>query len=211
MSIKNKKILITAGPTSVPIDAVRLISNISTGKTGILLAKLASKKKAKVTLYLGGVVESKLNKNIKIVKFRYFDELRNMLIRDLKKNRYDFIIHSAAVSDFGPIKIIKGKIPSTKFYNLKLKPLPKIFKDIRRYAPESKLVTFKLECGLSDKELLKKAKKFLKQHRSDLIVANRLYPNYKAFILNKDCILDSASSRKELARKLIKVISFKKL
>ncbi|MCM8757519.1 MAG: phosphopantothenoylcysteine decarboxylase [Candidatus Omnitrophica bacterium] len=206
MSLKNKKILITAGPTWVPLDAVRLISNISTGKTGILIANYASEKDAKVTLFLGGTDKIRLNKNIRLINFKYFEELRDKLIRELKKKRYDFIIHSAAVSDFRPTKIIKGKIPSDRLYNLKLKPLPKIFKDIRKYAPKSKLITFKLECNLSDSHLIKKAKNSLKQHNSDWIVANRLSP-YKAFIIDKDSVLESASSREELAKKLIKIIS----
>ena len=53
MSLKNKRILITAGPTWVAIDSVRVISNIATGETGILLAKRLSLQGAKVTLALG--------------------------------------------------------------------------------------------------------------------------------------------------------------
>ena len=71
MVLKNKNILITAGPTWVPIDRVRVISNIATGKTGILLAKSANKLGAKVTLVLGPVGEVGLEKEINVKRF-YF-------------------------------------------------------------------------------------------------------------------------------------------
>ena len=51
--LKNKKILITAGPTWIPIDKVRVITNIFKGRLGIIIAKEAIKRKAKVTLLLG--------------------------------------------------------------------------------------------------------------------------------------------------------------
>ncbi len=53
MSLNGKRILITAGPTWVPIDNVRVISNIATGTTGVLLAWQTSAQGAKVTLVLG--------------------------------------------------------------------------------------------------------------------------------------------------------------
>ena len=51
--LKNKKVLITAGPTWVPIDNVRVISNTATGETGILLSEKLKNLGAKVTLLLG--------------------------------------------------------------------------------------------------------------------------------------------------------------
>ncbi|MBU1999188.1 MAG: phosphopantothenoylcysteine decarboxylase, partial [Candidatus Omnitrophica bacterium] len=69
-NLKNKKILITAGPTWVPVDDVRVISNSASGETGILLAKRLSGQGAKVTLLLGPIGNYNPDKKIKLVLFR---------------------------------------------------------------------------------------------------------------------------------------------
>ena len=98
MNFKNKHILITAGPTWVPIDSVRVISNIATGQTGISLANQFSSLGAKVTLLLGPQANSiQINNDIKVINFKFFDELKQLLAKELKSKQLDLIIHSAAV------------------------------------------------------------------------------------------------------------------
>lgn len=208
MNLDNKRILITAGPTWVPIDKVRVISNIATGQTGVLLASEARKVGAKVTLFLGPVNGSCLDKKIKLIRFRFFAELRKRLIRELRVKKYDYIIHAAAVADFQPVQFIRGKLASDKVYNLKLSPLPKIIADIRRLAPGSRLVMFKLESGVSESALIKRARQSLRTYRADLVIANRIYPRYKAFILDELKICAQVNSKKELAKKLIDLLKF---
>ena len=84
MHLNGKRILITAGPTWVPIDSVRIISNVATGTTGVLLSREAVAKGAKVTLVIGPSCGYNLNKSIRIIHFRFFDELKNILKRELK-------------------------------------------------------------------------------------------------------------------------------
>jgi len=206
-SLKGVNLLITAGPTWVPIDDVRVISNISSAETGILLAKGLVRKKAKVTLFLGPARKSLTSKNIRLARFVFFDELRQSLIKELKSHKYRFIIHSAAVSDFRPASYVKGKISSrNKPVILKLMPLPKIVDDIRRLAPGAFLIIFKLEAA-SDSQLIDRARKSLYKHNAQLVIANRLKPGYKAYILNKNKILASAANKKILATKLINLLS----
>ena len=181
--LKNKRVLITAGPTWVPIDTVRVISNIATGETGILLAEKLQKLGARVTLLLGPVAACCLNKKITVVRFKFFDELKNSLTRELKTKKYDIIIHSAAVSDFRPQARFKGKLESGKAHSFKLLPLPKIIHKIRRLAPESTLIPFKLESAVSGAALIKEAKTFLSKVKGEFIVANTLYP-YRAFLID---------------------------
>lgn len=204
-NIKNRKILITAGPTWVPIDSVRVISNIATGKTGISLAKEAARQGFKVTLFLGPVYDSCLNESIKIIRFKFFEELRNKIKRELCLKKYDYVIHSAAVSDFKPIRIFKGKIDSQRAISLKLKPLPKIFRDIQRVSPQTKLVVFKLETGVSDNTLIQRAKAAQHKAGAEFIVANLLKP-YRAFIIDRKGNIVLASSKNELVKKLLKKI-----
>ena len=209
MTLKNKRILITAGPTWVPIDSVRVISNIASGETGILLAEKLSKEQAKVTLVLGPVERRGIDRRIRLVKFRFFEELRARLKKELSSKKYDIVIHSAAVSDFRPEQPVKGKFSSGKAYELRLIPLAKIVTEIRRRAPEAKLVLFKLESGISDNLLLRRAKAALADANGDLVVANRLIPRYKAYLLDEKKIYFQAASKEKLAQALVKRLALK--
>ncbi len=205
MSLKNKRVLITAGPTWVAIDDVRVISNIASGRTGTLLAQEATHRGARATLLLGPGQECRPDKQTRIIRFNFFKDLKNILRRELRKNKYDIIIHSAAVSDFRPAGISKGKISSGAAFKLNLLPLEKLVVLIRRLARGAKLVMFKLESGVTDKILIERAKSARDEIGADLVVANRLNP-YRAFIIDRNGSRISVKSRKDLAKKLIKVL-----
>ncbi|MCX5706087.1 MAG: bifunctional phosphopantothenoylcysteine decarboxylase/phosphopantothenate--cysteine ligase CoaBC, partial [Candidatus Omnitrophica bacterium] len=112
MNLKNKRVLITSGPTQVAIDSVRVITNNATAETGILLANKLKDSGAKVTLLLGLVNNCVLKKNIRVLNVRFFDELKRLIENELKVREYDLVIHSAAVSDYQPLNIYKQKIRS---------------------------------------------------------------------------------------------------
>lgn len=210
--LKNKKILITAGPTWVAIDNVRVISNNSSGEIGSLIAKAASKQGAKVTLLLGPVVNRLHGKPVKIIRYCFFDELSEKLLKLLKTGRFDAIIHAAAVSDYMPKIKINHKIKSgRKNLNLKLIPTPNLINKIKKIAPKIFLVGFKLETAHDKFKLAKVSNKLFKQAKADLVVANSLdNSNYQAIILDRQKnILARANSRKELALKLIKQLKIK--
>jgi phosphopantothenoylcysteine decarboxylase/phosphopantothenate--cysteine ligase len=206
LDLNNKRVLITAGPTSVAIDGVRVISNIATGQTGILLAKELNQAGAKVTLVLGPAAECVPKGKINIIRFRFFEELRQAVKKELKQRHYDIIVHSAAVSDFKPKRFIKGKLESEKSRVLELSVLPKIVKEIRRAAPSAELVMFKLEPCAADAELMRRARNALSEAGADLIVANRISPRYRAYILDKHTKYAQANSRQALARGLVRVL-----
>jgi phosphopantothenoylcysteine decarboxylase/phosphopantothenate--cysteine ligase len=200
---RNKRILITAGPTWVPIDSVRVISNTASGETGRLLAQGLQKIGARVTLLSGPVCLCGLNRKVRVINFRFFDELRNIIKQELRASKYDLIIHSAAVSDFRPSRRIKNKITSGRAFILRLKAQPKIINYIRALNPRAKLVIFKLESGINDAALIARARESLLIHKADFAVANRVLPRYKAFILDKARVYAKAGSKKILADKLI--------
>lgn len=202
---KNKRVLVTAGPTWVPIDDVRVISNIATGETGILLARGLQGLGAKVTLLLGPVESSGVGKKIRLIRFRFFEELKNEIIKELRSNRYELVIHNAAVADFEPQRIVQGKLDSGSPYLLKLKPLPKIILLFRRYAPRAKIIMFKLESCVSDNILIQRAKTALLKAGADFIVANRINP-YQAFIIDRKGRIARARTKGELVNKLLKPI-----
>ena len=206
MSLKNKRILITAGPTWVPIDSVRVISNIATGETGILLARDLARKGAMVTLVLGPACIGYQLPNIKILRFSFFHELKHALIQELRWQAYDVVIHSAAVSDSAPAHHIRGKLKSDRPHTLRLKVLPKLIATIQRVSPQSALVIFKLESGISDLELIRRARRALSDQGADIIVANEIKPKYRAYLLDKEKIYAKVDAKETLVKSLITLI-----
>ena len=82
MDLKKKRVLITAGPTWVPVDSVRVISNTASGETGILLARQLRRIGAKPTLILGPGHDCCIDKNLNLKRFRFFDELKKIITRE---------------------------------------------------------------------------------------------------------------------------------
>lgn len=208
LSLKNKKILVTAGPTWVKLDAVRVITNIFTGSTGCRISEEAVRRGARVTLLLGpggAAPKSNLVGRIKIVRFRYFDDLRRILRKELRSGHYDALIHSAAVSDFAPRSLTRGKIRSGRRKTISLVPLPKLIDSVRRWAPGIFLVKFKLVVGVSASGLRQAGCRNLKD--ADLLVANNADKdgNTKAtYIINKKKgICEKVAKRSELPKRVL--------
>ena len=204
--MKNLRVLITCGPTWVPIDDVRIISNVSSGEMGHLIARAFRSHRAFVTVIEGPVTHTLTDKKIKIIKYRFFDELARVLKQELLK-KYDIIIHAAAVSDFKVTGSSKTKISSDKALTLKLAATPKLIKDIKRLSPKSFLVGFKLEPDLNPRNIFKTVRSLFTQAGCDLVVANTLTRGYRGFILNAEGdILAKAASKQALAQNLVKLL-----
>jgi phosphopantothenoylcysteine decarboxylase/phosphopantothenate--cysteine ligase len=209
MSLKNKRILITAGPTWVPIDKVRVISNTATGQTGMLLAEEAARFGAKTTLFLGPVSEGmSVDKKIRLIRFVFFKELKNRLIRELKSQHYDIVIHSAAVSDYQPRKVRTHKIKSDKkVFRISLLPTPKIIDLIRKTDRHLFLVGFKFEPEAAGNSLIKAAKGLMRGAGLNLVVANTINKgHYRAYIINQNKIYGPLWTKKDLTKKLINLL-----
>ena len=126
-NLKNKSILITAGGTKEPIDPVRTITNNSSGKMGISLAKEAKLMGANVTL-----ISTKKDINIPsyIDKIIYVETTQEMLEAvNNEKDKMDAIIMAAAVSDF-KIKNYSNQKIKKKDMNNDLKLELELNKDI---------------------------------------------------------------------------------
>lgn len=203
------RILITAGPTWVAIDGVRVISNTATGETGILLAEELQKKGCRVTLILGPVEACCINKRIAVIRFKFFDELAKLVKAELSGNNYDWLIHSAAVSDYKPGTLCRSKIRSgLTELNLRLKPTPKIINSIKRINPGIKLAGFKFEPQAPKEKLIKEAKSLLIKSKSDLVIANTTGKSgYRAYIVKKDACLGPFNRKSILVNKLTCLIS----
>lgn len=208
MGLKNKRILITAGPTWVPIDSVRVVSNTATGETGILLAERLQSLGASVTLLLGPADCRGLKVKIKTIRFRFFDQLLKIIKRELGAKRYDALIHSAAVSDYRPAKKYGSKIKSGKsVWRLGLVPTPKIIDLIKKIDRYVFLVGFKFAPEVKKGILINETNKLIERAKLDLAVANTVNgKRYKAFILGKKIMLGPFSTKSRLIRKLSDIL-----
>lgn len=191
-----KRILITSGPTSVSIDAMRVITNRSTGEIGRLIANAFAAKGCRVTLLEGAVTTAiPLKEGIKALKFFFFDELAALLRSELAKQPA-IVIHAAAVSDFRFKKIVKGKIDSGDKLTLELVPTRKLVNGIKQFAPAALLVGFKFETTLSRSVIT--SNKLFRVADCDLVVANaQTEKKYSAYLLNRTGVCSKRFSSKQ--------------
>lgn len=169
--LKNKKVLITAGPTIEQIDPIRAITNQSSGKTGVSLASELISAGAKVT-FIYGPGNEKEPKGAKIINVVSSKEMHSAVKSELKK-KFDIVIMAAAVADYVPTIQSKNKIKSSKSsMNISLKKAPKIIDQIKKYQNDVLLVGFKAETNVTKDQLIKSAQKKLKESAADMIIAN---------------------------------------
>ena len=207
--LQNKKILITAGPTIEYIDPVRVITNLSSGKTGILLASELVSRGSQVTMVYGPGIEKSPN-GVRTINVKTSKEMFDVIKKELKK-KYDVVIMAAAVSDFTPMKINKNKIKSKKEYlTIRLKQSPKILDSIKNIQKNALLIGFKAEADISKKELIKSARQKLNESNADIIIANDIGKKYqKNTNYNEVVIVDSKksiSSGRKKKEKIVKLI-----
>lgn len=206
--LKNKRILITCGPTWVPIDAVRVVSNVSSGALGQRIALDCAKAGARVTLLEGPVAFPLASRSIRILKFYFFDELQKLLKQELRKN-VDAVIHAAAVADYKLKRPARHKLSSDKkTLNLALVATPKLIRTVKRLASKAFLVGFKLEPAVSRKSARRKARELFREADCDVVVANQSTARgYKGFILDKqNTISTGATSRRQMSRALVRIL-----
>jgi len=171
--LEGKKILITAGPTREAIDSVRFVSNKSSGKMGVELAKEASARGADVLL-IAGECTVKLPNYIRTRHVISTEDFIEAVKDEISLNNYDFFISAAAVSDYKPIECIEGKISSDNVEELQInmKLTPKIINVARKKDYNLFIVAFKAETNVSKSELIERAYNRLIKSEIDLIVAN---------------------------------------
>ncbi|MEE2908569.1 MAG: phosphopantothenoylcysteine decarboxylase [Planctomycetota bacterium] len=138
------RILITAGPTHEPIDAVRFIGNRSSGRMGIAIAEAAHAKGCATTLLLGPVSQQPPNK-LTTLHFQTGTELQSLLTEQWPT--HDILFMAAAVCDFKPESPGTGKWSRSEGpTTLKLTPTPDILAaTAASSAPHQTLIGFALE------------------------------------------------------------------
>jgi phosphopantothenoylcysteine decarboxylase/phosphopantothenate--cysteine ligase len=167
--LQGKKILITAGGTSESIDPMRTITNRSSGKTGIALARAAALRGAEVYLVYGNIsvtIPYYLKEAVFAQSAKEMKKAVDKLAPDM-----DVIIMAAAVSDFAPAKPAKDKIKKTDKLILELHQTQDILAGLgKNKKSKQKLIGFAAET----ENLITNAKAKLEKKNLDMIVANLL-------------------------------------
>ncbi len=166
-SLTGYNILITAGPTREYLDAVRFISNPSSGKMGFAIAEEASRCGAKVTLIAGPVT---LSTPQGVKRFDVVSAEEMFLITKKHFPQCNIFISTAAVGDYAPLKIAKKKIKkSDANLKIELKPTVDILGTLARKKKNNQIIVgFAAETD----RVLQNAKGKLKKKNLDMIVAN---------------------------------------
>ena len=169
LPLKNKNVLITAGPTIEEIDPVRFISNYSSGKMGYALARQAINLGANVTIVSGPSNEVIDSNKLKIIYVKSANEMFDETLSFFKNS--DIVIMSAAVCDFKPVRSSKKKIKKNiQELNIKFEKTKDILFELGKIKSNQFLVGFALE---NENEIFN-AKNKMKKKNLDLIVLNSL-------------------------------------
>lgn len=193
--LKNKKALVTAGPTYEPLDPVRFVGNHSSGKMGFALAEALYEKGADVTIVTGPVHQTKKYNGIKTIKVSTAEEMYNACI-DLH-NEMDIEIMAAAVADYKPANFSNEKIKKDKNdFTLSLEKTKDILATLGKTKHKQFLVGFALETK-NEKEY---AKNKLAGKNADMIVLNSLRDENAGFgyDTNKVTMFSADGNEKEL-------------
>ena len=178
------RILVTSGGTSEPVDAVRVLSNSSTGSTGALISDRLALAGHEVVM-LRAERSARPSGAVQEETFVTSSDLDLELGRLLGQGRFDAVVHCAAVSDFGVDHIeVPGtgaaspgaKLSSDRAPVLHLRRLPKLLDHIREKSanPDLRVVAFKLTRGAREAEAEGAARALLERSGADVVVHNDL-------------------------------------
>jgi len=171
LPLKNKNIIITAGPTLEPIDPVRFISNHSSGKMGYAIVDAVCNKGGNVTL-LSGPVNLKPHPEANVINIKTASDLL-LEFEKMDLKNVDYIFMCAAVVDYTPTKKHDKKIKKDKSsFVIDLKENPDIIKTISEKT-NATIIVFALETN----DGFINAKNKLKNKNADYVVLN--YANKK--------------------------------
>ncbi|SFP71983.1 bifunctional phosphopantothenoylcysteine decarboxylase/phosphopantothenate--cysteine ligase CoaBC [Parafilimonas terrae] len=209
--LKNKKALVTAGPTYEPLDPVRFVGNHSSGKMGFALAEDLYEKGADVTVVSGPVYQQTKYKGIKVINVNTAEEMYNTCLQ--LHDEMDIEIMAAAVADYKPAAVAPEKIKKTNnSLQLELAKTNDILATLGARKKHQFLVGFALETNNEKQHALDK----LEKKNADMIVLNSLKDanagfgfdtnKVSVFSANGDNVEMELASKKEIANKIVDLV-----
>ena len=209
--LEGRRVVVSAGGTREPIDAVRVIANRSSGKQGYAVAEEARRRGASVTLVT--TVDRTAPVGVDVVEVETAAQMHEALER--LAPQADVIVMAAAVADFRPVQCASGKIKKDiGLAEIRLEPTPDILAGLgARKRPGQILVGFAAETS----HLVENAAEKLRRKNLDLIVANDVSAPGVGFqhdtnavtFLRPDQALEShpLSDKRDIARALLDIVA----
>ncbi|MHC1581508.1 MAG: bifunctional phosphopantothenoylcysteine decarboxylase/phosphopantothenate--cysteine ligase CoaBC [Candidatus Syntropharchaeia archaeon] len=206
--LDGKRILITSGPTAEPIDPIRILTNRSSGKTGIELAKECYRQGAEVTI----IHRNKLNLlGIKEIYVETAREMTEACINELSKG-YDALISAAAITDY-TVKPSDTKLSSELSISLLLTPTAKLIEEVRKKFPDLTIVGFKAETNVSPEELIERARKKMEKAKLEMMVANDVgkrgmgTEDNEVYIITGEEVKHARGMKRNIAERIVRELS----
>lgn len=188
-----KKVIVTAGPTMVPIDPVRILTNRSSGKMGYSIAEEARDRGAEVVLISGPTSLRKPN-GIKVIDIKTNEDMFNAIKNEFKDA--DIVIKSAAVADYKAKNYSNEKIKKTgDDLNLIFERDRDILKTLGDMKENQILVGFAAESS----NLKENAKGKLERKNLDYIVANDISKPETGFASDENKVTIISKSGEEVS------------
>ncbi|MGA0367317.1 MAG: bifunctional phosphopantothenoylcysteine decarboxylase/phosphopantothenate--cysteine ligase CoaBC, partial [Ilumatobacteraceae bacterium] len=206
-----RRVLVTAGGTREPIDAVRVIANRSSGKQGYAVAEEAARRGATVTLI--STADRPVPAGVEVIDVETSAQMQAAL--DSRASEADVIVMAAAVADFRPVSCASGKIKKDAgIPEIRLEPTPDILAGLGAHKPAGQiLVGFAAETS----DLVENATSKMRRKNLDLIVANDVSAPGVGFqhdtnavtFLRPDQPLEShpLSDKRDIARALLDIVA----
>ncbi|MGH2691938.1 MAG: bifunctional phosphopantothenoylcysteine decarboxylase/phosphopantothenate--cysteine ligase CoaBC, partial [Actinomycetota bacterium] len=166
--LAGRRVLVTAGPTHEPIDAVRFLGNRSSGRMGWAIAEEANRRGAAVTL-VSGPTHLPDPSGIEVVRVETAEEMRDAVLSRFDES--DAVVKAAAVADFRPKEHVEGKLKKEAGTpDIHLEPTPDILRELGERKSDKVLVGFAAETD----DLEGAARQKLREKHLDMIVVNQV-------------------------------------
>jgi phosphopantothenoylcysteine synthetase/decarboxylase len=204
-ALSGKKIILASGPTFAPIDAVRSITNRSTGRLGCAIANSLIRAGADILFLQGETSASPSNpfpdarkECLHVESFYTVQDLKQLLRKHIESGQFDAVIMAAAVLDYIPEPCEGKKSSQDEQWTVTFHRGEKLIERIRDWSSSITIVGFKLESQISMPDLTSRAMNLMERSGAEIVVANRVEEvgdhTHIAYIIHKDDTHVSVSS-----------------
>ena len=189
----DERVVVTSGPTSEPVDPVRVITNRASGRTGRAVAKACYVRGAEVTLVHDGP-------EVPYADVRAVETAAEMREAVLSvADDADAVVSAAAVGDY-TVEAADEKIRSGRELALELEPTPKLIDAVRERHPDLPVVGFKLETAGDDAAMVEAARAILERADLSFVVANDVSvmgaESTRVLVVRADDVTEHAGSKR---------------
>lgn len=167
------RVLVTAGGTQEAIDAVRVLTNKSTGKTGATISDVLFENGYEVHL-LSAESAVKPQHSVSTSHFVTFRDLEAELQKLLSTQSFAAVIHAAAVSDFSIVNSKLGKWSSDENPTLEFQKNPKLVNQLRTWSINKNLrvIAFKMTASPNQTSIDESVRKLFTDSQADVVIQN---------------------------------------